>query len=163
MPYFGICLGLQIAVIEYARDCAGLPEANSAEFDSEAVDPVISLMEEQKRRLGKGGTMRLGAYPCALTPGSKAADLYGKEFVSERHRHRYELKREYRERLEKAGLAVTGQSPDGILAEIIENPDHPWFVGVQFHPEFKSRPNRPHPIFYGFIRASLENRKKSRT
>ena len=160
VPYFGICLGLQIAVIEFARDCAGLPAAQSAEFGAEAPDPVISLMEEQKRRLGKGGTMRLGAYPCVLKTGSKAAALYGAETVSERHRHRYELNNEYRARLERAGLAVTGQSPDGVLAEIIELPAHPWFLGVQFHPEFKSRHYRPHPIFGGFVKAALEERKK---
>ena len=153
-PFFGICLGLQCAVIEFARNVAGLHEAHSLEFGSESLDPVICLMDSQRQVTKKGGTMRLGAYPARLKPGSKVAESYGVEEISERHRHRYEVHHLYRERLEQEGLMVSGVSPDGKLVEIIEIEDHPWFVGCQFHPELKSRPTRPHPLFASFIEAA---------
>jgi CTP synthase len=170
VPYFGICLGMQIAVIEYAQNVAGISGANSSEFDEEARDPVIYLMTEwydhqtdsvqsRDESSEKGGTMRLGAYPCRLAPDSLAHREYREDQISERHRHRYEFNNAYRERLEAAGLAVSGESPDGTLVEIVEIAEHPWFLGCQFHPEFKSRPMTPHPLFSGFIRAALEFRK----
>ncbi len=155
VPYFGICLGMQIAVIEFARHVAGWTDANSAEFDAKTPHPVIALMPDQVGVAAKGGTMRLGKYPCVLAEGSKARGLYGAQEISERHRHRYEFNNDFREELTARGLVPVGLSPDGHLVEIIEEPDHPWFVGVQFHPEFKSRPNRAHPIFRGFIAAAL--------
>ncbi|MFC1812121.1 CTP synthase [Thermodesulfobacteriota bacterium] len=170
VPYFGICLGMQIAVIEYARAVAGMDGANSAEFDPETSYPVIYLMLEwyddktgtyQKRDVhsNKGATMRLGAYPCRLEKGTLAHKAYAVDDISERHRHRYEFNNVYKEKLEDNGLVVSGVSPDGELVEIIEVKDHPWFLGCQFHPEFKSRPMEPHPLFREFIRASLENRQ----
>jgi CTP synthase len=153
VPYLGICLGLQVAVIDAAR-LAGLEEAYSVEFDVDCVDPVICLMDEQKKVTRMGGTMRLGAYPCVLTEGSRAALAYGAREVSERHRHRYELNNDYREALAAAGLDVTGASPDGLLAEVVEVSNHPWFVAVQFHPELKSRPLAPHPLFAAFVTAA---------
>ena len=153
-PFFGICLGLQCAVIEFARNVSGLEEANSLEFDPESRHPVICLMDSQRQVTDKGGTMRLGAYPARLNPGSRVAAIYGLEETSERHRHRYEVHREYLERLEEGGLGVSGVSPDGKLVEIVEIEDHPWFVGCQFHPELKSRPTRPHPLFASFIEAA---------
>jgi CTP synthase len=153
VPYLGICLGLQVAVIDAAR-LAGLEEAYSVEFDVDCVDPVICLMDEQKKVTRMGGTMRLGAYPCVLTEGSRAALAYGAREVSERHRHRYELNNDYREALAAAGLDVTGTSPDGLLAEVVEVSNHPWFVAVQFHPELKSRPLAPHPLFAAFVTAA---------
>jgi CTP synthase len=150
VPYLGICLGLQVAVIDAAR-LAGLEEAYSVEFDVDCVDPVICLMDEQKKVTRMGGTMRLGAYPCVLTEGSRAALAYGAREVSERHRHRYELNNDYREALAAAGLDVTGTSPDGLLAEVVEVSNHPWCVAVQFHPELKSRPLEPHPLFAAFV------------
>ncbi len=156
IPYFGICLGMQVAVIEFSRHVLGRHKANSTEFAADTTDPVICLLEEQKQVTTKGGTMRLGAQPCRLTEGSLAARLYGAPEVSERHRHRYEFNPVYRQELAEAGMNVVGISPDGKLAEIIEIPDHPWFLAVQFHPEFKSKPNRPHPLFLGFIEAALE-------
>ena len=156
IPYFGICLGMQMAVIEFARHAAGLTGAHSTEFAPETPYPVIDIMEEQKAITAKGGTMRLGKYPCILSEDSLSRSLYGAREIEERHRHRFEMNSGFRPQLEAEGLSVTGLSPDGLLPEIIEIKDHPWFVGVQFHPEFKSRPNRPHPLFTGFIAASKE-------
>ena len=164
VPYFGICFGMQMAVIEAARNLAGLKNACSTEF-GECAEPVVGLMTEwmkegelQKRSADGdlGGTMRLGAYPAVLKPGSKVASIYGTTEISERHRHRYEVNTAYREVLEKAGLVFSGMSPDGLLPEIVEIPDHPWFIGVQFHPELKSRPFDPHPLFASFIAAAIE-------
>jgi CTP synthase len=156
VPFFGICLGMQLGVVEFARTVAGLTAANSTEFDKEAPHPVIDLMPDQRGLRNKGGTMRLGAYPCVLTPGSIAADAYGATEISERHRHRYEFSNDYREQLAGAGLVLSGTSPDKRLVEMIELSDHPFFVGCQFHPEFKSRPAAPHPLFARFVRAALE-------
>ena len=156
IPFFGICYGMQMAVIEYARNVCGLEGANSVEVDERAPHPVIHLMEDQHRVTEKGGTMRLGSYPCVLTEGTRAAAAYGRERIDERHRHRFEVNNEYRDRLEAAGLVLSGLSPDKKLVEIIEVPDHPWFIACQFHPEFKSRPNDCHPLFRGFVRAGLE-------
>ena len=155
VPYFGICLGMQIAVIEFARNAAGLAGANSHEFDEDSPHQVIHFMPGQNDEIDKGGTLRLGKYPCVLREGTVIARCYGKSEISERHRHRYEFANEYRETLEKAGLCLSGQSPDGRLIETVEIPGEDFFVGVQFHPEFKSRPNRPHPLFLGFIGAAL--------
>ena len=159
LPYFGICLGMQVAVIEYARHVLGLPEANSTEFDTESSDPVICLLEEQRTVSDKGGTMRLGAQPCLLKQGSLMEKCYGKSEISERHRHRYEFNPNYRTRFSEAGLELSGLSPSGTLVEAIEIPKHPWFAAVQFHPEFKSKPNLPHPLFHGFIGAALKRRQ----
>ena len=160
VPYFGICLGMQIAVIEAARHLLGLPLANSSEFAPDGPDSVIDLMPDQKGEIPKGGTMRLGAYPCRLAAGSLLARVYGVRDIAERHRHRYEVNNLYRPRLEaEGGLALCGQSPDGRLVEAVERRDHPFFVGVQYHPEFKSRPNRAHPIFRAFIKAGLDYRE----
>ena len=161
VPYLGLCLGMQIATIEFARDVCGLEGANSTEFEPHPTHPVIAILEEQKVVTKKGGTMRLGSYPCDLRPGTLAARLYGKPTIYERHRHRFEFNPDYRERLEAAGLVVSGTSPDGLLAEIIELPQHPFFIASQFHPEFLSKPTRPHPLFAGFIAAALERRKNS--
>ncbi len=158
LPYFGICLGMQMAVVEFARNVAGLKGANSSEFDPNTRYPVIDLMPEQREIYEKGGTMRLGLYPCKLAGNSKAYKIYDNELIYERHRHRYEFNNEYRDILTRYGLVLSGVSPDGRLVEAIEISDHPWFIGVQYHPEFKSRPNRPHPLFRDFIRASLEQR-----
>ena len=155
VPYFGICLGMQIAVIEFARNAAGLAGANSHEFDEDSPYQVIHFMPGQNDEIDKGGTLRLGKYPCVLREGTVIARCYGKSEISERHRHRYEFANEYRETLEKAGLCLSGLSPDGRLIETVEIPGDDFFVGVQFHPEFKSRPNRPHPLFLGFIGAAL--------
>jgi CTP synthase len=155
VPYLGLCLGLQCAVIEFARDVVGSKDVNSTEFDMFTSNPVIDFMPDQRELEDKGGTMRLGLYPAKLTPGSKAAAAYGQEVIYERHRHRFEVNNSYRATLEGAGMLLSGQSPDGRLVEIVELRDHPWFVASQFHPEFKSRPERPHPLFDGFIAASL--------
>ncbi|MCE9636692.1 MAG: CTP synthase [Planctomycetes bacterium] len=157
IPYFGICLGMQCATIMAARELAGLPAADSREF-SETCAPVIEMMEEQKKISGMGGTMRLGSYPCRLTPGSLAAEAYGTDVVNERHRHRYEFNNDYRKQLEAAGLRVTGIWEPAKLAEIVELEGHPWFVGVQFHPEFKSKPTEPHPLFAAFVAAAGRKR-----
>jgi CTP synthase len=157
IPYFGICLGLQCAVIEFARDVCGLEGANTAEIDEEAPHRVIDMMEEQKKISGLGGTMRLGAQPCDLTAGSKARALYGVDCIEERHRHRYEVNNEYREQFAANGLKATGLYSEHDLVEIMELDGHPWFVGVQFHPEFKSKPTQPHPLFAGFIGAALKH------
>jgi len=156
IPYLGICLGLQVAVVEVARNLAGLVGANSTEIDATTPHPVIALMAEQTDVVDKGGTMRLGAYPAMLEAGSQIAKLYGTEVVSERHRHRYEFNSRYRRRLEDAGLRCSGSSPDGRLVEFIELPEHPYLVGTQAHPEFKSRPDRPHPLFLGLVDAALQ-------
>ncbi len=155
IPYFGVCLGMQTAVIEFSRNVANLTGANSTEFDDGTLHPVICLLEAQREVKEKGASMRLGSQPCILVPGSKAAIAYGQTEIHERHRHRYEFNPAYRERLEAAGLRITGNSPDGTLAEVVELPNHPWFVGVQFHPEFKSKPLAPHPLFAGFVEAAL--------
>ena len=161
IPFLGICLGMQCTAIEYARDVVGWKDANSTEFDGKTAHPVIDLMAEQRGVTQRGGTMRLGAYPCVLKKGSLAAKLYGKTEISERHRHRYELNydSEGREALEAAGLKVSGTSPDGKLVEIVELPDHPYFIAGQFHPEFKSRPTAPHPLFNGLVGAALARTK----
>lgn len=156
VPYFGICLGMQIAVIEFARHAAGIPDAHSREFLSSGKNCVIDLMPDQREDLPKGGTMRLGAYPCQIEAGSMLHRAYGCPQVAERHRHRYEVNNAYREVLEKAGMCFSGLSPDGRLVEAVELNGHPFFVGVQFHPEFKSRPNRAHPLFKKFVASALE-------
>lgn len=161
IPYLGLCLGMQCAVIEFARNVCGMKKANSSEFIPDTPYPVIDLMSDQEDVTEKGGTMRLGIYPCKLKDGTKARNLYdNKEIIYERHRHRYEVSNELRPILEKAGLIISGTSPDGRLVEIIELKDHPYFEATQAHPEFKSRPNRPHPLFLGFIEAALKERKK---
>lgn len=161
VPFLGICLGMQCTVIEYARDVLGWKDANSTEFDEKTTHPVIDLMEEQKKVTAKGGTMRLGAYPCILKKGSLAAKLYKAQEISERHRHRYEfaLGTPMQQAIEKAGLQVSGTSPDGKLVEIVELPKHPYFIAGQFHPEFKSRPTDPHPLFKGLVAAALKQKK----
>ncbi|MGB9886597.1 MAG: CTP synthase [Moorellales bacterium] len=162
LPFLGICLGMQLAVVEFARHVCGLDGAHSQEFFSETPHPVIALMPDQKGIEDKGGTMRLGAYPCLLADSTLARRAYGADAVRERHRHRYEFNNTYRERLTRAGLVISGVSPDGRLVEVVELRDHPWFVASQFHPEFKSRPNRPHPLFRDFIGAALAYARDSR-
>ena len=156
IPYLGICLGMQVAVIEFARHVLCLPDADSAEFSPETGHPVIHLMPDQEGITDLGGTLRLGSWPCRLAPGSRAAALYGEELVHERHRHRYEVNNDYRELLTRHGMALSGQSPDGLIVEMMELPDHPFFVCTQAHPEFKSRPNKPHPLFKGLVAAALK-------
>ena len=158
VPYLGLCLGMQVAVIEVARHVCGLEGANSTEFDPATPHPVIDILPEQRSVTGKGGTMRLGQYPCVLQPGTRSRGIYGQEVVMERHRHRYEVNNEYRAVLERAGVVWSGLSPDGRLVEMMELADHPMFVGCQFHPELQSRPNRPHPLFQAFVQAALEHR-----
>lgn len=154
VPYLGICLGMQIAIIEFARDVLGMADANSAEIDPSTTHPVIDILPEQKDVTDMGGTMRLGQYPCTLNPESKAYGLYGASMIYERHRHRYEVNNDYRPDLLNGGMIFAGTSPDNHIVEMVEIPDHPWFVAGQFHPEFKSRPNRPHPLFRGFVTAA---------
>lgn len=156
IPYFGICLGMQIAVIEFGRDVLGFEDANSSEFNPDSKHPVISLMPDQRGNIPMGGTMRLGAYPCKIVENTIMEKAYGEPLIYERHRHRYEFTNEYREAYEKNGMKIAGTSPDGRLVEAVEIPSHPFFLGVQFHPEFKSRPNRPHPCFLAFVEASLK-------
>jgi CTP synthase len=158
LPFFGICLGLQCAVIEYARNVCGLAESNSSEFSGDADQIVICLMDSQRQVTNLGGTMRLGAYPAKLRPDTRAHQAYGVREISERHRHRYEVNNAYRDILAEHGMRFSGQSPDGNLVEIIEVPGHPWYLGCQFHPELKSRPMRPHPLFAAFIRAAKARR-----
>ena len=160
IPFLGICLGMQMAVVEYARDILGLKDANSTEFDEKSKNQVIHIMEEQKEIDKKGGTMRLGAYPCIIKEGTLAQEVYGKTEISERHRHRFEYNNDYKERLEKAGLICSGTSPDGKLVEIVElsQKEHPYFIAGQFHPELKSRPNKPAPLFVGLVKAAKERK-----
>ncbi|KAF0209174.1 MAG: hypothetical protein FD171_815 [Actinobacteria bacterium] len=159
VPYFGICLGMQVAVAEFARHVAGLEGANSSEFDPVTPHPVIDLMREQQDVADMGGTMRLGSYPCKVIPATRGFSAYGEEVIYERHRHRYEVNNAYRQQLVDAGLVISGVSPDGKLVEMVELPDHPWFVGNQGHPEFKSRPTRPAPLFRDFVGAAVARRK----
>ena len=163
IPYFGVCLGMQLAVVEFSRNVLGYGDANSTEFCEKSGYPVIHIMPDQEKVNQKGGTMRLGLYPCNLRGNSLSRGLYGEALIYERHRHRYELNNDYRDELEGKGLHIAGISPDGRLVEIVELAGHPWFVGVQFHPEFKSRPNRPHPLFCGFVKAALAHREGSST
>jgi CTP synthase len=162
IPYLGLCLGMQVMCVEFARNVLGHEDANSTEFDRSTKYPVIDLMLEQRAITDMGGTMRLGLYPCMLQPGTKAAEAYGEERVEERHRHRWEFNNNYREEFQKAGMAFSGISPDGMLVEISEVADHPYMVGSQFHPEFLSRPMRPHPLFVGLIKAAKEKSEKER-
>jgi CTP synthase len=155
VPYLGICLGMQVAVCEFARNVAGLAGANSTEFDPVTEHPVIDLMLEQHEVADMGGTMRLGTYPCKVTPDTKGFAAYDEELIYDRHRHRYEVNNAYRADFEKAGVSFCGTSPDGQLVEIMELPSHPFFMGVQFHPELKSRPTRPHPLFREFVAAAM--------
>lgn len=157
LPYFGICLGMQIAVMEYARDVAGIKDANSGEFDEQCAHKVIDFMPGQSGDIDKGGTLRLGAYPCEIVPGTTMERCYGTRQISERHRHRYEFNNDYRQLMQEKGLTLSGTSPDGRLVETVELTDRPFYVGVQYHPEFKSRPNRPHPLFKGFVGAAAEH------
>jgi CTP synthase len=159
VPFFGICLGLQCATIEFARNVVGLPEANSTEFNKTTPHPVVCLLTEQQGVTHLGGTQRLGAYPCHLKPGTAAHAAFGTDVIRERHRHRYEVNNKYRDALQSAGLVVCGTSPDGSLVEAIELPNHPWFVAVQSHPEFLSKPTRPHPLFRDFVGAALAHRQ----
>jgi len=159
LPFLGICLGMQVAVIEYARNVCSLTDANSGEFDSKTPHKVIDFMPDQSEETAKGGTMRLGAYPCAVTPGSILERCYGKSLISERHRHRYEFNNEYRNLMTEKGLVIGGMSPDGKIVETVELPGNRFYVGVQFHPEFKSRPNRAHPLFLGLVKAAMEREK----
>jgi len=161
IPFFGLCLGMQCAVIEFARNVLGLKNANSLEFE-DTTTAVITLMDEQRNVVDMGGTMRLGAYPCILEEGSLAAQAYGAREIRERHRHRFEFNNAYREHYANRGLRFSGLSPDGKLVEIVELKDHPWFLAVQFHPEFKSRPNAPHPLFQAFIRAAWRARREGK-
>lgn len=161
VPFFGICLGMQLAAVEYARNVCGIENANSLEFDEETPDPVITLMPDQEEIEDKGATMRLGAYPCNLREGTKTREIYGEDEISERHRHRYEMNNAYREKLEEAGMVVSGASPDDVLVEMIEITDHRWFIGCQFHPEFQSRPLDAHPLFESFVAEALERVDKA--
>jgi CTP synthase len=162
LPFFGICLGMQTAIIEFARNVCGLDDSHSSEFAPECDNPVISLMESQQHVTDMGGTMRLGAYPCRLARGSRAAEIYGQPEVSERHRHRYEVSNTYRDLFVQHGMKLSGLSPDGQLVEIVELTTHPWFIGCQFHPELQSRPTRPHPLFAGFIAAAAKAKRNRR-
>jgi len=161
VPYFGICFGMQMACIEFARNVCGLEKANSTEIDASTPHPVVDLMPDQRGVTDKGATMRLGAYPCVLKPNTKSAEAYGSTEISERHRHRWEVNNNYRDTLERHGMVLSGLSPDGRLVEMIELPQHPYFVACQFHPEFKSRPSAPHPLFSRFIKASVERSLKT--
>lgn len=157
IPYLGLCLGMQLTIVEYARNVLGLTDAHSSEFSATTTNPVIHIMPDQDGVTDLGGTLRLGAYPCVLNETSKAYQLYGTKTIQERHRHRYEVNNSYRQALTENGMLLSGCSPDGRIVEMVELPDHPWFIGTQAHPEFKSRPNKPHPLFTGFIQASLEH------
>jgi CTP synthase len=160
VPFFGICLGMQMAVIEYARHVAGIADASSGEFTPDHQFNVVDLMPEQQGVTLKGGTMRLGAYPAVLGEGTQIAKIYGKKSISERHRHRFEVNNAFVPTLKQAGLIISGTSPDGSLAETIELKGHPWFIGCQFHPEFKSKPFAPHPLFKSFVKAAVEHSKR---
>ena len=156
IPYLGLCLGMQVSIIEYARHVCGMRDAHSIELDPNTTHPVIALMPDQNGVEDIGGTLRLGSYPCILDKDSKAYQEYQSEEISERHRHRYEFNNDYRQVLIENGLKLCGLSPDGRIVEMVEIPDHPWFIATQAHPELKSRPNRPHPLFHGFIAASTK-------
>ena len=158
IPFLGLCLGMQCAVIEFARHVCGMSDANSSEFNAETTHPVIDLMESQQGIENKGGTMRLGSYPCKLVAGTHAEAAYGTDTIAERHRHRYEFNNEYRQEMTEKGLVIAGTLPDDSLVELIEVKDHPWFVATQAHPELKSRPNNPHPLFRDFVKAALETK-----
>ena len=160
IPFLGLCLGMQLSIVEFARDVIGYNDAHSAELDPDTTHPVIHIMPEQIDVENIGGTLRLGSYPCVLNKDSKAYKLYGSEEIQERHRHRYEVNNDYRDALTQNGMLLSGLSPDGRIVEMVEIPDHPWFIATQAHPELKSRPNRPHPLFRGFIEASLEYQKE---
>ena len=161
VPFLGLCLGMQLSIIEFARDVIGYHDANSAELDSHTTHPVIHIMPDQIGIEDIGGTLRLGSYPCVLNKESKAYELYGTDHIDERHRHRYEVNNDYRDDLTSHGMLLSGLSPDGRIVEMIEIPDHPWFIATQAHPELKSRPNRPHPLFKGFIEAALRYRDEN--
>jgi CTP synthase len=156
VPYLGLCLGLQIATVEFARNVLGLTDAHSTEFFEKTPHPVICLLNEQQEVTELGGTMRLGSSPCDLLPGSKAREAYGQDVITERHRHRYEFNNAYRQQMEERGLVISGSSNEGRLVEIIELRDHPWFVACQFHPEFQSKPHAPHPLFQAFVQGALK-------
>ena len=163
LPYFGICLGMQIAVIEYARNVSGIRDANSGEFDEQCKNKVIDFMPGQSEDVDKGGTLRLGAYPCVIGEGTTMEKCYGMKEIRERHRHRYEVNNGYRETFVSSGLTLSGISPDGRLVETVELSDRDFFVGVQYHPEFKSRPNKPHPLFMGFVGAARKHAKERKS
>ena len=162
LPYLGICLGMQIAVIAFARSVAGMADANSGEFDPQSTHKVIDFLPDQNEEVAKGGTLRLGAYPCKVVPGTQMYRCYGKTDISERHRHRYEFNNDFRARLIDAGLVVSGTSPDEYIVETVEVPGNDFYIGVQFHPEFKSRPNRAHPLFLGLVGAALRHEEKNK-
>ena len=162
IPFLGLCLGMQLAIVEYARNVAGLKDAHSIELDPATTHPVIALMPDQEDIEDIGGTLRLGSYPCVLDKTTKAYELYGTDQIAERHRHRYEVNNDYREVLQQHGMLLAGQSPDGRIVEMIELPEHPWFIGTQAHPELKSRPNRPHPLFLGFVSAAVEKSEETK-
>jgi len=155
LPYLGLCLGMQVATIEFARNVCGIASANSAEFDQTSSDPVICLLDEQREVTNKGASMRLGTWPTKIQPGTLAEKIYGSDEVLERHRHRYEFNMKYREQMREKGFEISGTSPDGSLAELVELRDHPYFLACQYHPEFQSKPNKPHPLFKAFIQAAL--------
>ena len=160
IPYLGLCLGMQLTIVEFARNVIGLKDAHSHEFSTSTTNPVIHIMPDKEGITNLGGTLRLGSYPCILDENSKALQLYGSKTIEERHRHRYEVNNQYRDVLQEYGMLLSGFSPDGRIVEMIEIPDHPWFIGTQAHPEFKSRPNKPHPLFKGFMAAALEYSNK---
>ncbi len=157
IPFLGLCLGMQLSIVEFVRNVVGHSNANSVEFDPNTEHPVIHLMPDQEGVENIGGTLRLGSYPCELADGTKALEVYGEKLIHERHRHRYEVNNDYRETLSENGMRLSGISPDGRIVEMIELAEHPWFIATQAHPELKSRPNKPHPLFAGFIKAALEN------
>lgn len=156
LPYLGICLGMQVAVIAFARYVAGMEDANSGEFDQDSTHKVIDFLPNQSDEIDKGGTLRLGAYPCSIVPGTQMHRVYGKLDISERHRHRYEFNNDFRDALTAAGLTISGTSPDRYIVETVELEDNDFYIGVQYHPEFKSRPNKPHPLFLGLVEAALK-------
>ncbi len=160
IPYLGLCLGMQLTIVEFARNILGYKDAHSSEFNPSSVHQVIHIMPDQDGVTDLGGTLRLGSYPCVLSKESKAFRLYGSDHIDERHRHRYEVNNDYRNALTEHGMLLSGLSPDGHIVEMIEIPDHPWFIGTQAHPEFKSRPNKAHPLFKGFIKAALSHQDK---
>ncbi len=162
IPYFGICLGMQVMAVEFGRHVAGFPEANSTEIDPYTKDPIISLLSEQQAVQDLGGTMRLGNYSCKLKPDTKTRKAYGQDVIQERHRHRYEFNNKYKEPMEKHGFIVAGTLDDGLLCEIAEINDHPWMIGTQYHPEFKSKPIAPHPLFRDFVQAMISHKKSKK-